>query len=190
MFKGAASDHLALWTHMVRRRVTEYPQAHYDNTFCAQFDEKYRAMFTEKSLMVNELYLTVIHRAMPDKTLALLAKFEKQSTREKVERQQSAVKDLEELQRLFFSSLKRYGPEVLGTYKCVHALTDVTADDGTVRQEEQRIELPDWWERERARSPASPTTAVANLSSQRPPRRPTICPCICTRGQPSSWRAW
>ncbi|MGQ9449561.1 VirB4 family type IV secretion/conjugal transfer ATPase, partial [Xanthomonas citri pv. bilvae] len=72
VFKGAASDHLALWMHMVRRRVTEYPQAHYDNTFCAQFDEKYRAMFTEKSLMVNELYLTVIHRAMPDKTLALL----------------------------------------------------------------------------------------------------------------------
>lgn len=164
VFKGAASDHLALWTHMVRRRVTEYPEAHYDNTFCAQFDKKYRGMFTEKSLMVNELYLTVIHRAMPDKTLAILAKFEKQSTQEKVERQQSAVKDLEELQRLFLSSLKRYGPEVLGTYKCVHAPVSVQGEDGRAVQDEQRMLLTDWWEREKSRFPREPGDERSELA--------------------------
>ena len=145
VFKGAASDHLALWTHLVRRRVTEYPDARYDNAFCAGFDRKYRGMFTDESLMVNELYITVVHRSMPDRTLAFLAKFERQSVQEKADRERAAVKDLEEMQRLFLSALKRYGPELLGTYKCLHSTVDVRADDGSIFQEERRVELCDWW---------------------------------------------
>lgn len=140
VFKGAASDHLSLWHHVVRRRVTEYPKASYENAFCQKFDDKYRDLFTDKSLMLNELYLTVIHRAVPDKTMALLARFEKQSPQEKRERQNSAVKQLTELQRLFVSSLTRYGPEVLGTYKCVV----VPGVDGA---EDERVALLDWYYR-------------------------------------------
>lgn len=158
VFKGAASDHLSLWTHCVRRRVTEYPEAHYDSAFCDHFDKKYRGLFTEKSLMVNELYLTVIRRAIPDKTLAFLARFEKSNPKEKQERRQSAVKELEELQRLFLSSLKRYGPEVLGTYKCVnlprpYERYDSEGDIETVDASD-RVELLDWWEREKIAHPA------------------------------------
>ncbi|MCC5091133.1 VirB4 family type IV secretion/conjugal transfer ATPase [Xanthomonas campestris pv. raphani] len=163
VFKGAATDHLSLWTHMVRRRVTEYQEAQYDNAFCAGFDAKYRAMFTDKSLLVNELYLTVVHRAVPDKTLALLARFEKQSVKEKRERQQSAVKDLEELQRLFLASLRRYGPEVLGTYQCVHVATDGIGEDGEPIQEETRLELGEWWNREQSRGAADAADTRTDL---------------------------
>lgn len=140
IFKGAASDQLALWHHIVRRHVTEYPKASYENVFCQQFDDKYRSLFTDKSLMLNELYLTIVHRAVPDKTLALLSKFEKQSQEEKRERRDSAVKQLTELQQLFMSSLTRYGPELLGTYKSV--VVPGVNDAG-----DERMLLLDWYYR-------------------------------------------
>jgi len=140
VFKGAASDHLALWHHVVRRYVTEYPKATYESTFCRQFDTKYRGLFSDKSLMLNELYLTIVHRAVPDKTLALLARFEKQNPQEKRERLDSAIKQVTELQRLFMSSLTRYGPELLGTYKCVVV-------PGTGQTDDERLPLLDWYYR-------------------------------------------
>lgn len=150
VFKGAASDHLALWHHVVRRHVTEYPKASYESAFCQQFDDKYRDLFTEKSLMLNELYLTIVHRAVPDKTLALLAKFEKQSAEEKRQRRDSAVKQLTELQRLFLSSLTRYGPELLGTYKSVVLPGLDGADD-------ERVPLLDWYYRTTPESEVAPS---------------------------------
>jgi len=138
VFKGAASDHLALWHHLIRRHVTEYPQARYESMFCQQFDDKYRKLFGGKSLMLNELYLTIIYRAVPDKTLELLAKFEKPSPQEKRERRASAIKQLTELQRLFMASLTRYGSELLGTYKCVI----IPGNNG---ENDQRLSLLNWY---------------------------------------------
>jgi len=140
VFKGAASDHLALWHHLVRRHVTEYPQARYESAFCQRFDDKYRKLFSGKSLMLNELYLTIIYRAVPDKTLALLARFEKTSPQEKRERRNSAIKQLTELQRLFMASLTRYGSELLSTYKCVLI-------PGNYGENNERLPLLDWYYR-------------------------------------------
>lgn len=40
--KGVATANVALWSHVVRRRVFEYPDAEFDNSFCKQLDERYR----------------------------------------------------------------------------------------------------------------------------------------------------
>jgi len=138
VFKGVASDHLALWHHVVRRHVAEYPTTHYKNAFCQQLDTKYRSLFKGKLLMINELYLTIVHRDVPEKTLAFLALFEKKSAQEQQERRESGIKRITELQRLFMTSLARYGPELLGTYKCVLVPGKEGADD-------QRMPLLDWY---------------------------------------------
>lgn len=115
VFKGVASDSLSLWSHMVRRRVTEYPDATYDGAFAAGFDAKYREQFANEDLRINELYLTVIHRANPEQLLSFLAKFERESPETKRERLAARIKKMEELQRTFGESLKRYRPELLTT---------------------------------------------------------------------------
>lgn len=115
VFKGVASDHLALWSHMVRRKVTQYPEGDYDSAFASNFDAKYREQFTDADLRVNELYLTVVHRANPEQLLSFLAKFEREKPEAKRERLASSIKKMEELQRTFGESLKRYRPELLTT---------------------------------------------------------------------------
>src|SRR5690606_28472517 len=50
--RGISSANLSLWTHIVWRRVYEYPDAEFDNLFCRQLDEKYRESFTGYNLMV------------------------------------------------------------------------------------------------------------------------------------------
>lgn len=149
VFKGAASDSLAIWAHVGRRKVTEYPTAIYDNAFCGAFDRKYRGLFTDKSLKVNELYVTVIRRAVADKTLRFFAKFERPDVKARNAQRAGMLKDLEELQRLFLSSLKRYSPEILSTYKCVNLPPPADSEDGVPL----RVELEDWWESVRLNHP-------------------------------------
>jgi len=103
-------------THIVRRQVFEYPNSEFDNVFCRQLDEKYRASFKGKRMMVNELYLTMILRPQTDAVLSLFAKHERLSPEQVVARQISAIKALEDANRTIGAGLKRYGAELLGTY--------------------------------------------------------------------------
>jgi len=72
LYKGFASNHVSLWSHMLRRKTSDRLIAHYDNKFCEEFDKKYYDSFTEKNnngykMMGTELYLTVIYRPTPNR---------------------------------------------------------------------------------------------------------------------------
>ena len=60
--RNIADDRLAIWTHIVRRPVTDYPEGEFRSTFAADLDAKYRARVTAKRMFVNELYLTLVMR--------------------------------------------------------------------------------------------------------------------------------
>lgn len=115
--RGVSSANLSLWTHIVRRRVNEYPDSEFDNVFCRQLDEKYRESFTGYNLMVNDLYLTVIYRPVADKVLSFFASRERETPEQKKMRQESAIKALDDINRTLGASLKRYGAEQLGVYE-------------------------------------------------------------------------
>jgi type IV secretion system protein VirB4 len=117
LLRGVASEHIALWSHVVRRRVFEYPDSEFDNTFCRQLDEKYRKSFTDYNLMVNDLYLTVIFRPVADKVLSFFAKGERQSIEQKKANQDKCIKLLEDINRTIGQSLKYYDAELLGVYE-------------------------------------------------------------------------
>src|SRR5512143_4041520 len=63
--KSLASPHVALWTHLLRRRVSDRLVATFDNEFCRTLDEKYYSTFADYPMMANELYLTLIYRPQP-----------------------------------------------------------------------------------------------------------------------------
>lgn len=115
--KGVASANFAFWSHIVRRRVYEYPDSEFKNPFARGLDEKYRASFTGYNLMVNDLYLTIIYRPVSDKVLSFFAKSERVSGSEKKHRQDGAIKELEAVNLTLKSALKPYGGELLSTYE-------------------------------------------------------------------------
>jgi type IV secretion system protein VirB4 len=79
-WRNIADDRLALWTHIVRRPVDDYPEGQFRSDFAAELDEKYRARVTAKRMFVNEHYLTLIMRpavGSADRTGLLLKRIAK-----------------------------------------------------------------------------------------------------------------
>jgi len=111
--KGVATANVAFWSHVVRRRVFEYPDAEFENPFCKQLDARYRESFTGYNLMVNDLYLTVVFRPVADQVLSFFAKRERETAEQKELRQSSAVKALDDINRTLGAALRRYGGGVL-----------------------------------------------------------------------------
>ena len=107
-FRGIASAHVSVWSHLVRRRVDEYPDSEFDNPFCHQLDEHYRESFTGYNLMVNDLYLTVVYRPVVDKVLSFFGAMEKESVEVKTERQKACIKAVEDINLRISQSLGKF----------------------------------------------------------------------------------
>ena len=116
-FRGIATAHVSVWSHIVRRRVDEFPDSEFDNPFCHQLDEHYRESFTGYNLMVNDLYLTVVYRPVVDKVLSFFGAMEKESVEVKTERQKACIKAVEDINLRISQSLGKYDPENLGIYR-------------------------------------------------------------------------
>lgn len=114
--RGVATEHFSVWTHIVRRRVNEYPESSFDNFFCRQLDQRYRASFSGYNLMVNDLYLTVVYRPVVDKVMSFFGSMEKEGLEAKKKRQAAAIKAVEDINLRIKQSLGKYDPENLGIY--------------------------------------------------------------------------
>ena len=58
--RNVADPHLALWTHLVRRRTSVYPDGTFRSTFAAELDAQYREQLRKEALFRNDLYLTLV----------------------------------------------------------------------------------------------------------------------------------
>src|SRR3546814_14626595 len=65
----------------------------FDNAFCRDFDAQYRASFSADSLMVNELYVSVLYRSVVDPALAAFARLERGDPASKARWQAKANKE-------------------------------------------------------------------------------------------------
>jgi len=117
VLKGIGTANISIWTHVVRRRVYEYPEAEFDSAFARNLDQKYRETFKNYSLMVNDLYLTVVYKSVTDKVLSFFAKSERKTQGQKLALQNQAIAKLEEINRNLNAAFKKYGGELLATYE-------------------------------------------------------------------------
>lgn len=114
--KNLASPNTAVWSHVVRREVNDYPEGEFINKFARDYNEKYRKQMTGGKMLVNELYVTIVYRPYPVKVLKLLDMGRKGP--EQLEEQQ--LEDLEALADATskaMSGLERYEPKQLGIYE-------------------------------------------------------------------------
>ncbi len=57
-----ADPHITIWQHIVRREEHTYPDGHFPDGFAKDLNAKYAARVSSETLMVNELYLSVVYR--------------------------------------------------------------------------------------------------------------------------------
>ena len=116
LWRNVADERLAIWTHLIRRRASTYPEGTFRSAFARDLDAKYRARMVESELYANELYLTLVWhpgRDLGDATAAFFRRLAR-AQRSGAEVDGQALEKLEHATRDVVASLERYDPRVLG----------------------------------------------------------------------------
>lgn len=117
LVRALPGGHVALWSHRLRRRVSDHFATPYGNRFCQELATRYYASFAGYRMMANELYLTLVYRPHRTKIGRVFSRAVRR-TREDIRReQQEALKVIDELAAQVESSLKPYDPVALGVYR-------------------------------------------------------------------------
>jgi type IV secretion system protein VirB4 len=108
---------VALWVHVIRRRERARATVESGSGFAQQFIRNYSGRLAGETLMINELYLALIHRPLAGIPAGVvgrtLAKTRTEAARMEVA---DALDACEKLGQIVRASLARYEPETLGLY--------------------------------------------------------------------------
>ena len=113
MLRSIASSKISITTHVVRREKGKYPGGVFSHDFDKEFNEKYQANLSQKKMMVNELYLSVVYRPLAI-NLSYFQNKANKSTIKKANKQ--AITELNEITGFIQSALNNYKATLLGTY--------------------------------------------------------------------------
>ena len=114
LWRNIASPHVALWTHLVRRRENSYPAGDAPAGFVSQLNHKYRQRLQHETLMVNDLYLSVVFRPARTAASALALRTLRRTERGmEAAVRAGALESSAKLASLLTASLRRYDPEPL-----------------------------------------------------------------------------
>ena len=115
LWRNVASAHVALWVHIVRRRDRAYPAGEFPPGFARELNERYRARLAGETLMVNELYVSLVYRPQPtavgSAALKLFGRAESDTARAELA---ESLEACEKLRSQVLAGLAAYEPEVLG----------------------------------------------------------------------------
>jgi type IV secretion system protein VirB4 len=117
LWRNIASANTALWVHVVRRRESPKAAPAENSGFAAALAAKYRERLSSETLMVNELYLSVVYRPIAGAAPNFLSRLISKSTAQGYKRELvDALDACEKLAQTTESSLARYEPERLEVY--------------------------------------------------------------------------
>lgn len=118
IWRNIASENVALWTHLIRRRERPGISHGRSRGFAEQLTARYRERLVAQTLMVNEWYLTVVYRPIVGAAPTLLAKVVKRTPQADGAAQLADSLDVcEKLAQTVLASLAQYEPERLGVYR-------------------------------------------------------------------------
>jgi type IV secretion system protein VirB4 len=121
LWRNVASPNVALWAHIVRRRAdASAHMARPDSqrkTFADALYAKYGRKLADETLMINEVYLAVVHRPTSGVATGWLSKLLTRTT-SNGSRQDliEALEACEKLAQTLIAAMARYEPELLGVY--------------------------------------------------------------------------
>lgn len=116
LIRSIASSKVALWQHTCQRKATARLESRFKNQFCREFDSRYMASLNNETMMITELYLTVVYRPTPSRSMRALVRAGRRRTEEVLSEQQQSLVALDRIARQIESGLERYELETLCTY--------------------------------------------------------------------------
>jgi type IV secretion system protein VirB4 len=109
---GANNTRVALWTHIVRRKLAyDISGIEYDNHFSQMLGAQYAKKIEKDTFYLNELYLSPVYRPAPGRAERIGAKLDKEGG-DAVASQ--GAEQIERITAQILRSLRRYHPSVLG----------------------------------------------------------------------------
>jgi len=116
-WRNIATPNVSLWTHLVRRRDTARLSAVNGTGFADRLARRYQGRLGTETLMVNDLYLTVLFRPITGAAPTLVSRFlsKRESPSAHAERA-NALEACAKLRQTVAASLARYEPDLLGIY--------------------------------------------------------------------------
>jgi len=129
LLRSISTNHVALWTHNVRRKTSDKLVSVFDNAFCQALDQKYYDSFSGYRMMANELYLTLVYRPNPSRLDRSLVKSARRSLQDIKKDQEDAIRRLDEIAYQIESSMRRYGVD---EQRGIEALTTYTDEAGVL----------------------------------------------------------
>jgi len=114
VLRGAASSRLAVYHHVVRRRVTPgFPGAP-EEPFCHALDTRWREQLASRRLYVNDIFLTLVMRPTQG-SAGFLERLMKGSRNREADLARD-LRDLHATREAFAAALAPYGARTLGLY--------------------------------------------------------------------------
>jgi len=121
LLRNIASPQVALWSHLLRRRehiTWDEHKSRGKRGFAAELEDKYQRRLSLETLMLNELYLSIVYRPTAGVGTSLLSRMLSRAQRESARLEQlDALEACEKLAEMLQASLARYEPEPLGVYR-------------------------------------------------------------------------
>jgi type IV secretion system protein VirB4 len=118
LWRNIGSPNVTLWSHILRRRERALPAEPSSVDFAARLAAKYRAKLANETLMVNDLYVSLIYRPVTGAAPGLVAKLvARQASRGERASVVDASDICEKLSQTLLSSLARYEPQRLAVYR-------------------------------------------------------------------------
>jgi len=117
LWRNIANANTALWVHVVRRRAATETSLPEDAGFAAALATKYGRRLSSETLMVNDLYLSVVYRPVAGTAPSLVSRLvSKHAPQALAVERADAIEASEKLAQTVASSLARYEPERLRDY--------------------------------------------------------------------------
>ena len=116
LVRSLPGGHVGLWSHRLRRRVTDHFATPYDNRFCQELATRYYASFAGYRMMANELYLSIVYRPNRTKLGRLFGQAARRTHDDIRRAQHEALKVMEQIAAQVESGLRPWDPIALGVY--------------------------------------------------------------------------
>lgn len=117
LWRNIASANTALWVHVVRRREVASTATSDNRGFASALAAKYGKRLSGETLMVNDLYLSVVYRPVAGAAPGFLARLaSNHAPQAQALERADAIETSEKLAQTVSSSLARYEPERLHIY--------------------------------------------------------------------------
>ena len=121
MLRSIGSGRIALYHHIVRRRVQAGLQNRFDDPVCMQIDQQWQDRLSSRALFVNDLFLTLVYKPT-DGHVGWLEKVRERLTKRTETRSDSAhwaneLRALDSVRETVLASLEKYEPRVLTEYE-------------------------------------------------------------------------